>query len=216
MLPERMFVMNSKDTTEPIITREEIAALNDDGKLRQRFKNKKVNAKKEKLRCELSYKEYCYLLKVSGYKSSELGFKGENHKNVVLARYEDKGNYTFENCRFITQEENNDEKLDHMPVNRHPKIAFCKDCGVKIWNPYIYCTRCARVHSKKVEEYHFSTRKCEHPAKDELLKLIQEHSFVSLGKMFGVSDNAVRKWCKEYGLPFKKKDILALKMKSAA
>jgi hypothetical protein len=25
--------------------------------------------------------------------------------------------------------------------------------------------------------------------------------------MFGVSDNAVRKWCKAYGLPYKKKDI---------
>ena len=208
--------MNSKDTTEPIITREEIAALNDDGKLRQRYENKKINARKENLECELSFEEYCFLVKKAGYKSSELGYSGKNSKKIVLARYEDKGNYTLGNCRFTTAYENNDEKLNHMPVNRHPKIALCKDCGVKIWNPYIYCTRCARKHSKKVEESHFNARKCTHPSKNELLKLIQEYSFVALGKMFGVSDNAVRKWCKEYGLPCKKKDILALKMKSAA
>ena len=32
-------------------------------------------------------------------------------------------------------------------------------------------------------------------------------SFVELGKKYGVSDNAVKKWCISYNLPSKKKDI---------
>jgi len=41
------------------------------------------------------------------------------------------------------------------------------------------------------------------PPKEELEKLIYEKSFVAIGKMYGVSDNAVRKWCKKYGLPYR-------------
>ena len=43
-------------------------------------------------------------------------------------------------------------------------------------------------------------RKCNRPAKKELKKLIDAHSWVKLGRMFGVSDNAVRKWAKGYEL----------------
>ncbi len=43
-------------------------------------------------------------------------------------------------------------------------------------------------------------RKVERPSKEELIVLIEECSWVALGKRFGVSDNAVRKWAKFYGL----------------
>lgn len=48
------------------------------------------------------------------------------------------------------------------------------------------------------------------PSKEILEKLIFEKSFVEIGKMYGVSDNAVRKWCKSYNLPFRKKEIKML------
>lgn len=38
------------------------------------------------------------------------------------------------------------------------------------------------------------------PSKEELFKLINEHSFVYIGKLFGVSDSAVRKRCKLLGI----------------
>ena len=31
--------------------------------------------------------------------------------------------------------------------------------------------------------------------------------FCAVAKIYGVSDNAVRKWCKRYDLPFKTKDL---------
>lgn len=81
--------------------------LDDDGKLKQKYRNKRANARKEGLECELSFDEYCTLVESAGLKSSDLGFSG---KKYVLARYGDMGNYTLGNCRFILQSENAAEK----------------------------------------------------------------------------------------------------------
>lgn len=81
--------------------------LDDDGKLYQKYINKRVNAKKENIEFNLSFEEYKILMVQGGYKSSDLGFTG---KNIVLARYEDKGGYTIDNCRFITHLENIKER----------------------------------------------------------------------------------------------------------
>lgn len=45
-----------------------------------------------------------------------------------------------------------------------------------------------------------STRKVNRPPREELANLIDSHSWVYLGRKFGVSDNAVRKWAKRYNL----------------
>jgi hypothetical protein len=37
-------------------------------------------------------------------------------------------------------------------------------------------------------------------SKEELQKLLASYSLVSIGKMFGVSDNAIRKRCKLFGI----------------
>lgn len=46
----------------------------------------------------------------------------------------------------------------------------------------------------------YKTRKVARPIKEELEKEIKTNTMVSLGKKYGVSDNAVRKWCKSYGI----------------
>jgi hypothetical protein len=38
------------------------------------------------------------------------------------------------------------------------------------------------------------------PTKEELLRLTKEFPMSTLGKMFGVSDVAVKKWCKSYDI----------------
>jgi hypothetical protein len=40
-----------------------------------------------------------------------------------------------------------------------------------------------------------------------LKSLIRNKSFVQIGRDFGVSDNAIRKWCEKFDLPRKKTDI---------
>ena len=87
------------------MTKEEyLLLLDDDGKLKRKFINKNVNAKKEGLKCLLSFDEFCQLLINAGLKSSDIGFTSP--RKIVLARYNDEGDYTFDNCRFITQHEN--------------------------------------------------------------------------------------------------------------
>jgi very-short-patch-repair endonuclease len=57
----------------------------------------------------------------------------------------------------------------------------------------------------------FNQRKVERPNKEELSNLLQKSNFTAIGRSYGVSDNAVRWWCKYYGLPYRKKDIEKLK-----
>ena len=82
--------------------------IDDDGKLYQRYLNKRTNARAEGLECELTFQEYCYLVENAGLKSSQLGFTGEGY---VLARYNDSGNYKVDNCRFIKHLDNVKERV---------------------------------------------------------------------------------------------------------
>lgn len=77
-------------------------------------------------------------------------------------------------------------------------IEYCKNCGEPLkYSKTGYCVKC-----KNIPQY-----KCEHPSKEQLNILIHEKSFCEIGRMFNVSDNAVRKWCIKYGLPHKKKNL---------
>ena len=47
----------------------------------------------------------------------------------------------------------------------------------------------------------------DRPDRNTLKQLIREKSFVQIGKDFNISDNGIRKWCKDYNLPTTKKEI---------
>ena len=75
---------------------------------------------------------------------------------------------------------------------------FCEKCGAEIVTKDArFCAVCAMEERRKVDR----------PSKEELAELIRDKSFVQIGKMYGVSDNAVRKWCKSYDLPTKKREM---------
>lgn len=78
-----------------------IQNIDDDGKLKQRFYNKRVNAKKEGIGFNLSLDEFVKLVVDANIKSSDLGIKGYH-----LARFNDSGAYEVGNCRFIHYTEN--------------------------------------------------------------------------------------------------------------
>jgi hypothetical protein len=73
------------------------------------------------------------------------------------------------------------------------------------------CSYCQRQFTTKEQKqkfcsykcYFLSERKSTRPSKDELESLIKKMSWVALGKKFNVSDNAVKKWAKQYGIEFK-------------
>lgn len=74
------------------------------------------------------------------------------------------------------------------------KIYYCKDCGCEITLKANRCSECANKVRRAVKE---------RPTKEELYELLCElnGNFTQASRMFGVSDNAIRKWCKAYNIP---------------
>jgi len=95
----------------------------------------------------------------------------------------------------IIEMDTNNPKLIYNNIKSEINIR-CKTCNRYFCyvpnKPYIrYCShKCAS----------FSNRKIIWPSKQQLRKDIKKFSVVHVGKKYGVSDNAVRKWCKSYGM----------------
>ncbi len=63
------------------------------------------------------------------------------------------------------------------------------------------CTTEVDLTTRKVNpDSRIHTRKVERPFKEELEKLVWEKPTAQIAKEFGVSDKAVEKWCKGYGI----------------
>lgn len=76
----------------------------------------------------------------------------------------------------------------------------CTNCGAPVQKKEGLCVSCSNFFQRKVER----------PDRDDLKKLIREKSFLEIGRKYGVSDNAIRKWCKAENLPYKKTEIKKL------
>ena len=80
-------------------------------------------------------------------------------------------------------------------ISKGPR--FCPGCGAKLNKGTIRCKKCADIAQRIVDR----------PERNELKELVRNNSFVSIGKMYSVSDNTIRKWCKAYNLPNKASEI---------
>ena len=78
------------------------------------------------------------------------------------------------------------------------KEYFCSKCHNPITAKAELCVACARLESRKVER----------PTAKELYKYLVgvKGNFSAASRFYGVSDNAIRKWCKSYGIPFSSAD----------
>jgi len=73
-------------------------------------------------------------------------------------------------------------------ITKIKKIYNCSSCGVQLKGK-CKTSLCLSCHSK-------SQRKIERPPKERLLKEVQQSSYLAVGRKYGVSDNAIRKWLK--------------------
>lgn len=71
----------------------------------------------------------------------------------------------------------------------------CPNCNKTFETPdngIVFCSyKCSSEQNKKVKE---------RPSKEDLKYMIDTMSWVSIGRKYNVSDNAVRKWARSYGL----------------
>lgn len=72
-------------------------------------------------------------------------------------------------------------------------IKKCKECG-KIITKTSKLSLCRECYNKSI-------RKCEWPSAETLSQLLQTNSFESVGRMYGVDGNSIKKWCNYYNIP---------------
>lgn len=133
---------------------------------------------------ELSQKEIAQIYNVSQNTISEIN----NGKTRVLSGYI----YPLRNNRnkkLITI----DGKEQLINAN-----LVCPECGkLKKTRGTGVCQSCKNIKS----------RKANRPDSITLAQEIVETSFCAVGKKYGVTDNAIRKWCKSYGIPSTKDEL---------
>lgn len=85
-------------------------------------------------------------------------------------------------------------KGEHYPIRplKKKKDIVCCNCGktLNFINQSMLCRDC---YNKRIGAYK--------PTKEELYDKLCEYNFTQVGKQFGVTGNAVVKWCKGYEIP---------------
>ena len=93
-------------------------------------------------------------------------------------------------------------------------VYFCPDKSIRFANKthgYKICPKCGKFMTQEASRCKacdsYAKRVTERPDFDTLLKYASVCNYCELGLLLGVSDNAVRKWVKEFGLPCNKSDL---------
>lgn len=120
------------------------------------------------------------------------------------------------NCHYYT-----DSFCRHKNSNIITKEDYCIECGNPIngTNGVKFCSQnCFHIYEQKhIENYEESLNKArvessnkrrKNFSKNEIILALKEsRSFLGAGKILNVSDNTIRKYCKEYDIPVKSKEM---------
>jgi 5-methylcytosine-specific restriction endonuclease McrA len=106
----------------------------------------------------------------------------------------------LENLQFVCpncdrQQDTFGSKNKHRYYNfpRQKTVYTCSVCGKTILSADAkYCDACRLI----------KTRKVIHPSKEQLIEDILNLPMIHIGKKYGVTDTAIKKWLKKYDLPF--------------
>lgn len=98
------------------------------------------------------------------------------------------------NCHYFTDnyKSKNRKKLNK-DKNSDKNLNYCTNCG-QLLSGTCKTNMCSKC-------YLLSIQNNDIPDKETLFNLCCKKSFVEIGKMYGVSDNTIRKWCEKNGLP---------------
>ena len=77
------------------------------------------------------------------------------------------------------------------------QVFYCKNCGNICSKKDSFCLKCSNLLKREIKK----------PSREVLKDLIRNKSFSMIGRIYNLSDNAIRKWCISMGLPSRKTDI---------
>lgn len=129
-------------------------------------------------------------------------------KEVIHHCDENRANYSLSNLWLFRS------KADHTGYHNGLSVEydstknhyFCPDLNIKSKCPICGGSKdktanmCMSCYNKR--RHLIYKQPSKKPCRLELKNLIRSKSFCEIGRMFNVSDNAVRKWCKSYNLPY--------------
>lgn len=112
--------------------------------------------------------------------------------------------YSGRSVRAINIGETWREENESYPLRKkftHNQKNYCQDCGCEISLQANRCVACENLKRKQdaIEQKPIT--------REELKELIRTVPFTQIAEKFGVTDNAIRKWCDLYHLPRKKSEI---------
>ena len=117
------------------------------------------------------------------------------HNNEVVV--EDKQYFNEDYYEWDLAEYNQISKVSMLPVDIEQDKIICPKCGGRKTSTAQYCSSCRNKEQQKAER----------PSREQLKKLIRTKSFTEIGRIYGVSDNAIRNWCEKSNLPRTKEII---------
>ena len=139
--------------------------------------------------------------------TSEEGAKTERVHKLVAETYLDKvegkeevnhidhnkTNNRVSNLEYVTRQENMDKYFEFIGIKKEDNL--CVKCGTKIAKTSNKCVKCTNADRQNLYEKMGK-------GKRELQREISETlNFEKVGRRYGVTGNAVRKWCNKFGLP---------------
>jgi len=80
---------------------------------------------------------------------------------------------------------------------KNKKKYYCSLCSNETTRTRKYCDSCFEKNKKSKKFKRFNSRKVKNrPSEEQLLREIEETNYCAVGRKYGVSDNAIRKWLK--------------------
>jgi len=132
------------------------------------------------------YKERSDFIEGLGWELIELPYIMVYNDEVVsnLIKMVSDKSVSIERCEEIIR-----EKDLEIEINKELNKNKCIDCDIELKGKYKRCNDCSQLNSRKVKN---------RPPLSQLLKEVEETSYTAVGRKYGVSDNAIRKWIKSY------------------
>ena len=142
---------------------------------------------------------------------AEAFISNPNNLDTVNHKDHNKLNNCVDNLEWLSNIDNIHDMLDFHNIDWRLQ-KNCKCCGKKIWKKSttdlcLVCYNKNYRYNKDYGEEYVTSNKGITVNRDILKNQIRTQSFSSLGKFYGVTDNAVRKWCKNFNLPYKSTEI---------